>query len=441
MITLYSALGVTCIGNSSVFAQSVTLSEEVAVGNHFQCEIALIIDGYMKVVREDKPEAVPLKARAKHLILERVEAPDAKGGIGKVLRYYREAGSETEIASEKGRRELSKDRRLIVARRSGEGTQHYSPEGPLSREELELVAEHFDTLCLPALLPGRAVSPGETWSIGPEAAQHVCLFQGLIKNELVGKFVEVKDSQALFTIQGSAEGLDHGAHARLTVTATGKFDLISRRIVEIVWQQKDSRSQGPANPATEVTAVVTVKRSGLSDAPKELSEAAARVNPTHQEPVPDLLLALRYDDPAGRYQFVYHRDWHVVGRTRGHLVLRLIENGEFTAQATITDWQKVAPGHHTTPAEFKAVLARLPGWELEGAYEEQEIPTDPGRWLYRVAGKGKQDGLPVMQVFYLLAGPEGNQVAVTVVAQPEKASKLAPKDLMLVNAIEFPRRP
>lgn len=419
-------------------AQTVVLAEDVTPGSCSRVDITLALDGKMKVERDGKLEPVPLKARAAHSLLERVDAADAKGGVGTTLRHYLAAGSEAEVGTEKSRRELAADRRLIVARRSPDGTQHYSPDGPLFREELELVAEHFDTLCLPALLPGKAVNPGETWPVGPEAAQHACLFEGLIKNELVGKFVDTKNGVATFTITGKAEGLECGANAKLTVSAAGKFDLAMKRVTELVWEQTDDRDQGPASPATEVKAVVTLKRSPLADRPKELADDG-KAKPPADGKVPDLLLSLRYSDPVGRYTFVYHRDWHVVGRTRGHLVLRLVEKGEFTAQATVTGWQKAAPGHHAAPADFKAVLGKLPGWEPEGGtMEESEVPTDPGRWLYRAAGRGKQDGLPVVQIFYLLAGPGGDQVAVTVVAQPEKAARLSPKDLILVNAIDLP---
>lgn len=435
-------LGAVALGfaASAAPAQQVTLAEDVTPGTFSRFDITLAVEGRLKVVRDEKPEAVPLKAKAAHSILEQVEAADAKGGVGTAVRLYLAAASESEVGTEKSRRELGNDRRLIVAKRSADGTLHYSPDGPLFREELELVAEHFDTLCVPALLPGKPVSPGETWPVGPEAAQHACLFEGLIKNELVGKFVEAKDGVAKFTITGKAEGLECGANARLTISAAGTFDLVTKRVVELVWEQYDDRDQGPANPATEVKATVTLKRTPLADKPKELADAAPRAKLPDDGKIPDILLALRYADPAGRYGFVHHRDWRVVGRTRGHLVLRLVEKGEFAAQATVTGWQKAAPGHHTSPAEFKAVLGKLPGWEVEGAMEEGDVPTDPGRWLYRVAGRGKQDGLPVVQLFYLLAGPDGDQVAVTVVAQPEKAAKLSPKDLMLVNAIELPLR-
>src|SRR5262249_55492077 len=152
---------------------------------------------------------------------------------------------------------------------------------------------------------------------------------------------------------------------------------------ELTWEQNDDRAQGPATPATEVKAVITLKRTPITDEPKELN-AEARAKVPADGKVPPLLVHLRYADPEGRYQFVYPRDWHIVGRTKDHLVLRLLDKGEFAAQAAITTWKKAEVGKHTDPAEFKKSLAQVPGWVVESVLEEGIVPTEAGRWLYRV---------------------------------------------------------
>jgi hypothetical protein len=281
------------------------------------------------------------------------------------------------------------------------------------------------------------VKVDETWPVADEAAQHACLFEGLIKSDLTGKLTEVKDGTATFTVTGTAEGVEGGATAKVVVTAVGKYDLASKRVVELVWEQTDRRAQGPASPATEIKARVTLKRTAAAE-PKELADGRARL-PADGKPTA-AMTALRYADPAGRYGFVYHRDWRVVGRTRDHLVLRLLDKGEFTAQATVSQWKKADPGRHADPDEFKKVTATLPGWEAEEVVLDGAVPTDAGRWLYRVSAKGQQDGVAVVQTFYLLAGPAGDQVAVTVLAKAEKARAVGGRDLALVNAIDFPRK-
>jgi len=44
---------------------------------------------------------------------------------------------------------------------------------------------------------------------------------------------------------------------------------------------------------------------------------------------------------------------------------------------------------------------------------------------------------PAVQLFHMLAGPQGDQVAVTFAMKPEKVKALGARDLGLVKAIEF----
>jgi hypothetical protein len=74
---------------------------------------------------------------------------------------------------------------------------------------------------------------------------------------------------------------------------------------------------------------------------------------------------------------------------------------------------------------------------MEEIAEAGETPTDEGRYIYRITAKGTQDGIKVMQIFVLLAGPQGDQVVVTFTMKPANATKIGTRDLALVNAIEF----
>lgn len=410
-------------------AQPVNLADASKPGDYFRCDLSLTVDGKLKVERDGKPDAIPLKARAAHVFVERVEGP------GRALRYYFTAVSESEVGFDRTRHELAADRRLIVARDTADGPRHFSPDGPLTREELELVAEHFDTLAVAGLLPGRDVKSGDSWAVDPETVRRACQFEAVIKSDLTGKFVEAKDGVALLAVAGTAEGVEAGAKATVTVSATGKYDLAAKRLTELTWEQTDDREQGPASPASEVKATLVLKRSAVAE-PKELT-ATVRARVPADGAAADALTRLRYSDPDGRFRFEYARDWKVVGRTRDHLVLRLVEHGEFTAQATFAVWKKADPGKHSNEEEFKKALGQLPGWEPEEVLADGSVPADAGRWLYRVTARGKQDGLPVVQAFYLLAGPGGDQVAVTVLARAEKAGTVGTRDLALVKAIEF----
>ena len=415
-------------------AQTVTLGETPKPGDAAKYTVELLLGGKMLVTQEGGKAPIKLEARAGHAFTERTLLV-ADGMPSKSARHYDAAGAVAVIAGDRIERVLNPERKLLVAQRSSDGLLCYSPAGPLTRDELDLVTEHFNPQCLTGLLPNKDVAVGDTWQVSNAAAQAACLFDGLVKNALVGKLTDVK-GVATFTIEGTAEGIEHGAKVSLTISATGTFDVASKRITAVTWKQKDVREQGPVNPAAEVEATVTVKREVLAAPQAQLADAALAAVP-QGNPTP-LMTHLRYADAKGRYQFVYPRDWHITGQTDSHLVMRLLDRGEFIAQATITGWKKADAGKHTPADEFKKAVSESPGWIATRVVEDGELPTDGGRWIYRLSAEGKMENLPVFQAFHLVAGPQGDQAVVTFAMKPEQFKAVGTRDVGLVQAIEFP---
>jgi len=337
------------------------------------------------------------------------------------------------FGGEQNKQELSAERRLTVAVRAETETLHVCPNGPFTRTELDLVGEHFDTLSLPLLLPNKEVKVGDTWAVSDSGCQHALLFDGLTKNNLKGTLTGVKDGVATFTIAGTAEGVEMAAGVKVSVTATGTYDVANGRIVGLEWEQADDRESGPASPAMEMKAKWSVKRNALADEPKELSAEARAKVPADKIPVE--MTRLRHT--TGKYSFTYPREWVTLGNTPDHFVLRLITGGEATAQVTVSVWKKVSAGEHSSATDFKEMIARVPGWEAAEALSDGEVKAE-GKWVYRWSGKGKQDGNAVVQSFYLIAAPSGEQLTVMLLCAPDKVGKLADREKELIDGITFP---
>ena len=65
----------------------------------------------------------------------------------------------------------------------------------------------------------------------------------------------------------------------------------------------------------------------------------------------------------GQLARFYARDWQTVSKSDEHLVLRLMERGDFVAQLTITPWTRAEKGKHLTADEFRQAMSQTPGWE------------------------------------------------------------------------------
>jgi hypothetical protein len=419
-------------------AQTYPLAEAVKAGDCFRVRLDMRLKGHLRVARLDKMETVPLEAVAAHEFPERVMAVGSSGMPEKSARVYEKADATIRAGRDDSTRTLRRERRLLVAQRQKDQLLVYSPTGGLRRSELELV-EHLDTLAVVGVLPGKAVAVGDTWKVPPAVVQALCGFEGLAEQDVTGKLVEVKDGVGVFSLAGTARGIDAGAEVKTSVEATGRFNLSAGRLAGLEWMQKDERGQGPVSPESAVETTVTLKREKVEQ-PDKLSDVALVSVP--DGPPPSLLLQLECPDPKGRFDLLHAREWHAVAQTEERTVLRLMDRGDWVAQATITPWTPAAKGQHLAPDEFKEKMNATSGWEPERELQAGEVPSEgDGRWIYRVSLQGRLDGLAVLQNFYLVAGPGGEQVVVAVTLAPKQAERLGARDLALVGSLEVPAPP
>jgi hypothetical protein len=421
-------------------AQTYELAEKPQAGDCFRIHLDMTVAGEMRVSKEGKPITLKLSASAVQDFPERVLAIDSHGAIQKSARIYEASKATITVGADQSKRVLRDDRRLMVAQQYQGQTLVYSPAGPLTREELELTSEHIDTLLLPGLLPGKAVTIGETWKIPNDVAQALCNFEGLTNQDLTGKLEEVHDNKARVTLVGTTNGIDLGALVKLNVTGTYSFDLRTHRIVSLEWKQKDERGQGPASPATTVESLTVLTRTPIEQ-PANLSDVALISVPDGIDPPATLVQLIYHNDHKTRFDLLYARDWQIVGQMNDHIVLRLMDRGDFVSQLTITPWDAARPGEHLSPDAFREAMAKTPGWQQEEVVQEGEVPAERAHyWIYRISAAGRMDGLKVVQTSYLIAGPGGEQLVLAFTMTPAQAEKLGARDLALVSGIEFPAK-
>lgn len=420
-----------------VSAQTHDLVEAVRRGDCHRLELALNLKGELRVNREGKTVSIPIVANAAHRFAERVLEVAPSGMPGKVARHYDLAKAEVRIEGQPMTRMIRDDRRLIVAQRMRDQFLAYSPAGPMTRDEMEVVSQHFDTLSLPGLLPQRSCAVGDSWKVGNEVVQALAQFEALISNEITAKLERVADGFAEVAIGGKATGIELGALVKVTVSASARYEVLTKKLVRVEWIQRDERDQGPASPAATIEATTIVQRTAI-DLPLTLQDSALESVPPGFN-VPEALTLVYHRDPHGRYDVAVSRDWQLVAQTDQHLVLRLIEQGDLVCQATITPWTKADPGKHLSADEFREIMSQAPGWQLEEILEAGEIPADKGRWIYRISARGTVENTKVVQTFYLVAQASGEQVIVTFTMKPSQVGKLGSRDFTLVGSIGFPK--
>lgn len=434
MRALWLTLVATGLGAyGPVSAQTYPLIETPTEGGSVRIRIDTELAGTLQVVRDGKPISIKLQAKNQHNFVQKVVSTD-RTAVRRVVRLYETAVARATVDGERTERTLAPDHRLILAQRTGESLACFALSGPLTRAELEVAGEHFETLHLIGLLPQKEVAVGASWKIENGPAQSLCLFDGLISTDLTAKFASVSGRSAVITVDGTAKGIENGAFATLAVSARVTFDLDAKRIVHVEWKQRDTREQGPVTPGATVESTTVLKREAVAVEPDELAKARVPA----EDAVPGAIRYLLQREPKGRYQFLHDRDWHVVGQTDHHLVMRLLDRGDFVCQATIAPWKAAAAGKHLSPEEFEKLVAA--GWKMEQVLDRSEVGTDGDRWVYRIAARGELEGVAVAQTFYVVATAAGEQMILTFTMKPANAARLGTRDVAVVNAIDFLKR-
>jgi len=429
-------VGVALLAAVPAQAKDYTLAEAPKPGDCVRIRLTMKLAGQMRFQRDGKMVPLQLSAAAAHEFPERVLAVSKSGTIEKVARFYDKASATITVGKERTERTLRPVRRLVVAQRYKEGPLVYCPVGSLFRQELELTSEHFDTLHLAGLLPGKAVSVGATWKVSNAIAQALCNFEGLAEQDLTCKLERADDKTAHVSVKGTATGIDVGAQVKMTVDASYHFDLSAVRLNRLEWKQKDEREQGPASPATTVETTTTLTREPVAQ-PASLNDVALASVPKGEE-VPPQMLQLDYQDEKGRFNLLYGRDWHLVSRSDAHVVMRLMDRGDFVAQVTISPWTPAPKGKaHLSAEEFKQAMNDTSGWQPDGEIQAGDVPTEKGRWVYRLSESGRLDGLEVVQNFYVVAHEDGRQVVLAFTMTPKQAERIGTRDLSLVGSLDF----
>jgi hypothetical protein len=419
------------------WAQSYALTEAVAEDGCARYRLAMNLSGELRVARDDRPAVLKLTATATHVFAERVMVVTA-GLPQKTARAYDTARAVIEVDGNRSERSLAPEHMLLVVQKLKDVPMVYCPKGALTSPELELTHGHFDTLALLGLLPGKAVAVNESWKIPTGVAQGLCHLEGVTSQDLVAKLSSVKDDVAVVSVLGSVNGIDLGAPVKMTVQASYRFDLKAKHLSAVEWKEKDERGQGPASPASTIETTYTVERAKIEQ-PEKLGDVALISVPEGFE-VPEHLLMLTYRDPKSRFALKYARDWQTVGQTDDHLVMRLMERGDFVAQATITPWIKAKPGEHLSPEEFRKAMANTPGWTQSEVLQAGEVEAaDKKRYIYRMSAVGTMDDMKLIQNFYLIAWPNGEQLVLAFTLTPAQADKLGGRDQAMVINADLPR--
>lgn len=408
--------------------QNYSLTETVEKSTQTRERIHLKVSGKIRT----ENGVLPMAGQALLEFEQKVLDLGADNLASKVVRFYPDARAKFVVGQGQDSRQMRADRRYIVGDRGDHGLTLWSLGGPLSNDERELIEDVIDTTQLAGLLPEKEVAVGEVWEPRDSALKALCDLQNFIEAKMQCKLESVQDGQAVIDVSGSVHGLSLGAEVKSKIAAKCTYNFEHKKIVQVQWNQTDSRGPSPIAPAGDYEVAITVNRAA-AESERLTEEALADAS---LEPKAGSAL-LEFSDPNGRYRFFHDRDWHVTMLQPDSVVMRRLEGSVFVAQLNIKVMKDQRVGAALTADQMQAIVEQAAGWQVDEVIRVDQLPTDGSFRLHLLAARGKQGEVPLAQKHYLVNSNTGEQLIFSFVSDQTNEEKLGANDLTLVSSIEF----
>lgn len=403
-------------------------------GDVDQVAAQLEVGGELKLVGEEGVKALKMSASGLTNYHEKLLAADAGSWQSlRLLRQYGEAKATIKIDTGATRPVLRKERRTIAVAGEQNSLLMFGVDGPLTRDELNLIDLPCNTAILDELLPKQAVSINDRWEHAPELAAALLGLDAAGSCDLHSTLSKIEGNTATVALAGHVEGAVEGVSTKIDVKANYRYDLKAGRIVFVGMLLKESRSIGHVGPGMEVTAKFQVKVTphASHEALAAYQDAGALKNLA-----PEYAL-LEYEPPRKNYRLLYDSRWHVMTDEPNTVAFRMVDRGELVAQAKLSMPAGVSHDRLATIEAFQDEIKETLGEEFGQFTSAATTENSLGVVTHRVTVHGLVEELPIEWRYYLLVGPGGQQVIAAFTLEQNEAERFGDADERMVENLEF----
>jgi hypothetical protein len=302
--------------------ETVVLAEKFDAGHASRVDVGVKLSGKLAVpVEKGKPpKLVTLTGRSRVAYEERVLAPDEPGQL-KAVRAYREVEFARVVGEATQEAGVRPSVRRMVVIKSGGKRAPFSPDGPLTWGEIDVVrTDVFNPALVPGLLPAGAAKKGQSWKASAEAVAELTDMHAVDSGGLAVEFVGVTEVDrrrvARLKISGTVKGVNEDGPNEQALEGTAYFDLDAGLISYLSVKGSHKMLDGSGQVVGLVEGQFTMTRARLAKPPADLGDdalAGVALKPTAENTL------LLYDDPQLGVRFLYPRGWRV-GAVQGRQV-------------------------------------------------------------------------------------------------------------------------
>jgi hypothetical protein len=354
----------------------ITLKEDAKPGRQFQVRTRGELSGSLLLpatTKTDASKAAPAKALklTGSAATEYDETWLAVNGaaVVKSFRIYRALDYRRAIGDQRQESALRADvRRLIIIPQS-QNELIFSPDAPLTQQEVEQVQLEVFTPRLAGLLPAGPVNVGDAWKAG-EMALAELLDMEIDRADVACRLlaIEARDGRpfAVVSFGGLASGTSQDGPCRQRVDGTYSFDLDGRFLSDLSLSGISWMLDGAGKEVGKIEGRFVVTRRAIDRPDLRASELERQtMEPTEQN------TALLLDEPVLGVRLVYPRRWTVTQADKRQVIL---DDGAGAGLVLTMEALKQLP----TAAQFQA--------EARAALEKQKVTVLRGEPPRRLVG-------------------------------------------------------
>ena len=412
-------------------AETYDLTSALKPGQSQTVRTAVEVKGDLKLNSDGKEvTTVPMLVQADLQYTERFLAIKADGTL-KAARHYGVAEAKIQIKNTEMKQSLRNERRLFVIQHKGEDATLFSPIGPLTREELELVDAPGSSTVLAAILPGKMTAIGDEWKLNNQTVARLLGLEAVREQDVVAKFTKVENSLAIFSLDGKITGAVGGVASEIDLNAKANFDLKKKAVTWLALEYGEKRAIGHAQPGYDATIRVRTVAEPAAATPELSNDALAKL-PLEARPEQTLI---EFQAEKAGINLAHDRRWRVMVDRMDIAILRFIDRGDLIAQCNIN---RLAPLPKDQPLSLTAfqksvetTLSKNSGQVLEAA---QETTKDGGKVL-RVTVAGTASEIPIQWFYYHVTDPQNRRASVVITLESKLLERFPALDRELISGL------
>lgn len=400
-------------------------------------QVVIEVTGDLKLNADGKQVSrLPLRVTGRSRYDERTLRPGSTDGSRRDVRFYNAAKASFAFDENRIETGLSDNRRLVVADATAAKLTLFSPLGPLTRDQLELIQTQGSSSLLDRLAPDSPVALSSEW---PHEAQDLALLLGLDaihQTDVKSNLRQVEGNIAIIDMSGQVSGAIDGVTSDITLKAKYNINLQSHRVTWLAMTIREDRAIGHATPGFEVTARVRVEINEKAASP-ELSDSLLKQLPLDLD---SGSTQLRLESRLGGFGLLHARDWQMMVDRHDVTILRMIDQGVLVAQCNISSLPDLPAGKRVQLPEFQADIEKALGKNFGQFVEASQLKNESGYRVLRANVSGFASELPIQWIYYHISDDDGRQTALVFTMDAKIVEKFAGADESIIGTFEFVNR-